>query len=349
MQNRPFKLEYDAIRPDGRVIAEIKYSVDALRTVRTAIMNLAYALEKHPVASAYLVLVAPTITKDRVRHEWRRAEAILKPRVFTRLAICLLTTEGVFHGVPANPPADVQDWLSDIVERQAANLPIRAERTDYEFVIMKVLIHQWLTERKPVTMAWLARTAGCSYPTVSRVLQRQGSMIERTSDRRVALRFFPQKEFSRLLAKSERARSTTRFLDQSGQPRTPKAHLRRLEKIRPEGIAIGGALGAMHYLPSLDLVGTPRLDLSIHCHNAYLDVGLIKALDPALKREDDPFKPANVVVHAIRHADPLFSARKGGLAWADPVECLLDLQEARLEAQANQLLEVLKSRHGSLK
>jgi hypothetical protein len=30
------------------------------------------------------------------------------------------------------------------------------------------------------------------------------------------------------------------------------------------------------------------------------------------------------------------------LAWADPVECLLDLHEARLEMQASQFLEALQ-------
>jgi hypothetical protein len=37
-----------------------------------------------------------------------------------------------------------------------------------------------------------------------------------------------------------------------------------------------------------------------------------------------------------------FTPRDGGLAWADPVECLLDLHEARLEMQASQFLEALQ-------
>jgi hypothetical protein len=36
--------------------------------------------------------------------------------------------------------------------------------------------------------------------------------------------------------------------------------------------------------------------------------------------------------------------RDGGLAWADPVECLLDLHDARLEMQAKQLLDSLKAK-----
>lgn len=334
--------EYDAIRPDGRAIAEVKFSVDALRTVRTALINLAYALEQHPDARGYLVLVDPTITEGRLHDEWHRAAAVLKPHLLTRLTICLVSADSHIRGVPQDPPADVRRWLTEVIEHEATNVSARAERIDFEFVILKLLIHQWLIKREPVTTAWLSHAAGCSYPTVARVLKGHGSLVERQSDRRVALRYFPEKEFSRLLAKSERARSTTRFVDQSGQPRSPEMHLKRLEKLKPEHVAVGGVLGAKHYVPDLDLVGTPRLDLSVQCKDGRFDLDIIKAMDPALKREDDPLRPANVVVHAVRHADSLFSARKGNLLWADPVECLLDLHEAHLEAQAGQFLEELE-------
>jgi len=68
----------------------------------------------------------------------------------------------------------------------------------------------------------------------------------------------------------------------------------------------------------------------------------MEKLDPALRRVEDPREPANVVVHAISHADSFIVPRDGGLAWADPIECLLDLYEARLEIQASQFLEALQ-------
>ncbi len=340
---------YEASRPESGAIAEIRFSVNALRTVRAGLINLTYALEDYPQGEAYLVLVNPAITSARLHDEWRRAAAVLKPEVLARLALCLVDSKGAIRGVPADPPADVQAWLREAVEQEAAHASAPTKRMDYEFVILKLLIHQWLMSGDAVTTTWLSHTAGCSYPTVARILKGLGSLIERTSDRRVGLRFFPPKEFSKLLAMSERARSTTRFVDRSGQPRRPDTHLRNLERMKPPGVAVGGVLGARHYVPELDLAGTPRLDLSIHRHGAPLNFDVIKALDPALEREDDPLKPANVVVHAIRHADPLFASGQGDLAWADPVECLLDLHEARLESQADQFLEALQrsreSRH----
>ena len=147
----------------------------------------------------------------------------------------------------------------------------------------------------------------------------------------------------RMIANSARARSTMRFHDESAQPRSIEAHLRRLEKLAPSGLALGGVLGARHLFPALDLVGTPRLDLSLHSPGKHLNVDFIRQLDPALKPVTDPLQPATVVVHAVSHAESLFTPREGGLAWADSVECLLDLHESRLEMQARQFLAHLQS------
>ena len=100
--------------------------------------------------------------------------------------------------------------------------------------------------------------------------------------------------------------------------------------------------GAKHHYPNLDLVGTPRLDLSLHSPGKRMNLDFLENLDPALKRVEDPRAPANVVVHAVHQADAQFSPRAGGLAWADPLECLFDLYDARLEMQATQFLEALQ-------
>jgi hypothetical protein len=204
------------------------------------------------------------------------------------------------------------------------------------------LLLEWLKGDKPITAEYLTRSSGYSYPTVAKVLQSLGSLVERQSDRRVSLRWFPKDEFARMLATSDRARSVVRFTDRSGQPRPFESHLRRLEKLDPPRVAIGGVLGAKHYVPDLDLVGIPRLDISLHCPGQQMDLWFIDELDPALKRVSDPLEPASLVVHAVRHENPYFEARENGLSWADPVECLMDLNEARLEKQAVQFLDALQ-------
>lgn len=286
------------------------------------------------------MLADSSIAVERVREEWKRASSLLRLEVQTRLAICVASDQGLL-GIPNDLSAETQQMLVGVIEAERGKAG--GNRTDYAFIILKLLIREWLISGEPVTADGLARTAGCHYPAVARALRSLGSLLERTTDRRVLLRWFPKDEFARMLAIAGRARSTVRFSDESGQPRSTESHLRRLEKLAPPGLAIGGVFAAKHLFPSLDIVGAPRLDLSQHCPGKHLNLDFIKALDPALKPLTDPLQPATVVVHAVRHADPLFTPRESGLAWTDPVECLLDLHEAKLDMQAAQFLEHLQS------
>jgi len=325
----------------GNDLIEVKFGVDSIRTLQTSLMQVAYSLGEEPAGRGFVVLADSPITVERLREEWAHAAAVLRSDVLTRLSICILEN-GHFIGIPHDPDAATQHTLAKVVEAEREKTG--GSRTDYSFVVTKLLLLRWLTNGEPVTAEWLSRTAGCSYPSVARVLRSLGSLIERTSDRRIALRWFPSDEFAKLLAIADRARGTIRFSDRSGQPRSPESHVRRLEKLDPPGLAIGGVLGAKHYVPDLDLVGTPRLDLSMHSPGRHMDLSFVEKLDPALRRVEDPREPANLVVHAIRHADSFLVPRDGGLAWADPVECLLDLHEARLEMQASHFLEALQKR-----
>jgi hypothetical protein len=173
------------------------------------------------------------------------------------------------------------------------------------------------------------------------VVKRLGRAVRRHADRRIELTHLPREEWARLFALSCEARSTMRFADRSGQPESPPALLQRLGTVAPGGIAVGGVAGARRYHPGLDIVGLPRLDLSVHAPQRDADVGFLSRLDPALKPVRDPAEPARVVLHFVRHAEPLFTPNPGGLPWADPVECLLDLDEAGLHAQALEFRDAL--------
>ena len=325
----------------GNRLIHVKSGATAVRTVRTALLQLAYAMRERPETAGFLVLPEVGVTRKRLEEEWRLAASVLRPDLLQRVTICI-GEEDRFIGIPRDPDAETQVILSKAVRAEYPLASSPVTRSDSNFVITKVLLHQWLTDGKAVTTNWLAKTSGYSYPTVASTLHHLGSLIERESDRRIRLRSFPREEFARMLAVSDRARSTVRFADLSGQSRSVESHLRRLEKLGPANVGIGGVLGAKHYHSDLDLVGTPRLDISLHCPGKQMDLHLIETLDPALKRVEDPRAPANLVVHAVHHAESLFRPREDGLSWADPVECLLDLYEARLEAQANEFLQILE-------
>ena len=334
------------LRVDGEIghrLIEVKVGVAALRNVRSGLMQLDYAMTERPGSEAFLVLLDTTVTRERLQREWNLAASVLRPELSDRLSLCIGDRDH-FIGIPRDPDPEAQRVLSHFVAGEHRGMNAGHARGDAPFVVLKVLLHHWLTDGAPVSTDWLASTAGYSYPTIAGVLRSLGSLIERQSDRRIRLRWFSRDEFGRLLAASGRARATVRFADRSGQPRSPESHIRRLEQLDPPNIAVGGVLGARHYVADLDLVGVPRLDLSQHCPRRPLDLGFVHELDPALKRVDDPLEPATVIVHAVRHAASLFSPRKGGLQWADPVECLLDLHEAHLERQGAQFLESLQRR-----
>lgn len=322
----------------GSTLVDIRHGVEAIRTLRASLLETAYAISGNPKQKGMVLLVDSAISRDRISREWQLASGILHPDVLCRLGICLLQ-DGQFHGLPRDPNAPTRRALQDLVSSRPPPTP--PLRPDFSFVLQKILLLLWLTRPAPITSHALGLAAGCSYPVVARTLKSLGSLIERASDRRVSLRWFPQEILDRLSALSPRARHTLRYADQSGQPRSPEFHIRRLAKIPHPVLAIGGTLGALHHHPKLDVVGAPRLDLSIHSPGKEPDLSWIEHLDPALQRVENPHAPANLVVHTLQHADPFFSPRKGGLNWADPIECLLDLREARLDHQASGFLEAL--------
>ena len=196
----------------------------------------------------------------------------------------------------------------------------------------------------PLTRAWLQRSAGCSYPTVAAGVKRLGDAVLRHPDRRIELKYLPRQEWARFFALSGSARSTLRFADRSDQPSSGDALLRRLRRLAPGRVAVGGVAGARHYSPDLDLIGLPSLALSVHAPNRDVDLGFVRRLEPALKPVPDPTHPALLSLHFIRHREPLFFG--AGVPWADSVECLLDLHEAGLESQAFELLDRLRPQEG---
>jgi hypothetical protein len=172
------------------------------------------------------------------------------------------------------------------------------------------------------------------------VLEKLEKYLIRHSDRRVELKAFPKDEWSRLVANADKVRQTLRFSDHSGQPRSIESLVSRFERVRTDDIAVGGVLGTRRLFPGLDLIGTPRLDLTIHCPTRKPELRFLRQLDPALKPAHYD-APARLVIHTLRYPHSFFEKAPDGSVWADPVECLLDLHEMRLESQAAEFLRFL--------
>ena len=336
-------------RVDGRwgdILVEVKTEIHGLRNFHAALMQLALQMGDDPTVQGLLVLVDPRISDGRLRQEVALGTRILREDVRDRISLAIARS-GSIDGLPDGLGEEFRAWLGELIRRESRAPGLHLKRADAFSIVLELLVNRWFDGTGPVTTAWLMSAGGHSYPTVAKALDRLASVVHRGSDRSVELSRFPREEWSRLVARAEEIRSTMWFVDASGQPRSAEILLERLKRLRRNDIAVGGVAGARHHYERLDLVGTPRLDLSVHCPENALDLTFIEDLDPALERQTKQAgHPASLVVHCVRRRESLFARDADGFAWADRVECLLDLHEARLEHQAEEFVQFFAGRRG---
>ncbi len=321
----------------GDTVYELLVETKDARMLRSALMQLSRIASSKKVDRAVLVVEEPSITMPRLYGEWEGAASVIRPDLFSRLSM-MIRKSGKWSGIPATPNANEISVLEEIIRHETGRQPGNLNRSSEAYYnILRILIRQWMQRAGPVTSRWLRETAGCSYPTVANALTRLKKYLTRYSDRRVELNDFPRDEWFRLVANADRIRQTQRLADRSGQPRSPEKMLYRLQRLGLPDIAIGGVPGARRFFPALDLVGTPRLDLTIHTRKRKPDLAFLRKLDPALQPAR-PDEPASLVLHLLRQPVVFFETDPNNGVWADPVECLLDLHEMRLEAQAAEFL-----------
>lgn len=318
-------------------LIEIKIGLNAVRGVREALLDLAYGLQDRPSSKrGVLVLVEPRITSARLAEEWELASKTFRPDIGDRLGIVLMERNELEEFRGRLKPA-TRDKLRQIVGMEVGRSRQNLPRIEYYPEILKILLHEWLWNRGPITAERLARFAGCTYPTVASALRRLAPLLVRHSDRSVELNQFPAQAWAGLLASGDRIRHTLRFADRSGTPRSPDLLIRRIARLGRSDIAIGGVVGAKSLYGDLDIVGVPRLDVTVHCPQHHLDTSFVEQADPALVRTQSHEEPAALVVHVIRRQESFFRPGLDAVPRADPVECLSDLHEMRLEAQAREL------------
>jgi len=336
--NRTIEEGFDA--EIDSTFVKVKSGLSAVRNLRAGLLDLAYALQSHPHHRELLALVESNISPVRLQREWDLARKTLRPEWTDRLGIVLFQN-GSFRGYPELPPASFLARLKEAVGPETSHAGHRMRRPDYSSETLKVLIYFWFLQKEPATSRRLQEILGCTYPTVAKVLTKLSPYLLRTSDRSIGLASFPRTAWSTLLAREEDVRQTKRFIDRSGQQRTPENLARRLAKLGRSDLAIGGVLGARSHYPNLDLLGTPRVDITVHCPGHRLDLSFVSRIDPGLSPARSASEPATLVVHVLRRKEAWFEPLPAGGWRADPVECLLDLHEARLEAQAAEFFNAL--------
>ncbi len=321
------------------LVFEVLIEARDARKLRATLMDMARIAASGNTQRVVLILEEPRLTAQRLLDEWAGAASVFQPALFSRLSIAVHRS-GAWTGIPHIPDGVDLNVLEEILNHQLSEQkPSVGRGAESSCEILRLLVHQWLLGERSVAVGWLMETAGVSHPTVSRALARFEHCLIRHSDRSVGLRYFPRDEWAKLLAGADEIRATVSFAYHSGLKRSPESLLSRLADLNRKDIAVGGVLGALHYQPSLDLLGNPRLDLSLHSAGKQADLSFVERLDPALERTARRDESPSLVVHVIRRATSLFQPANDGMFWADPVECLLDLHEARLEAQALEFID----------
>lgn len=318
-------------------IVEVKIGLHSVRNLRASLMDLASTLIGNPNRHALLVLADPKISERRLEHEWDLATQTFRPEIASHVGLAL-SLAGKIRGYPREPDPAILERISAVVQRESILRTKALSRPDYPSEIFKVLVYRWLMNKGSITTTWLCATVGCSYPTAVKALEKLEPQLRRQSNRSFELiDSFPKERWASLITKGDEVRHTIQFVDSSAQPRVSDAVAKRLSKLGRMDIGIGGVIGARSYLPELDLLGTPRIDLTVHCPDGHLDVSFVKRIDPAFSLSSNRSEPPALVLHILRRKEPFFTSGSEGLMFADPVECILDLHEARLEQQALEL------------
>ena len=272
---------------------------------------------------------------------------LLLPELAARVHFVWQEEGALLDKWPEALPAEGRAWLATLIEREGTQaVGVRSASTKH--VVLGWLFLSWLRGMGFQSTDELCDAIGASYPTVAGVIKPldAAGLIERGRGRSVALSRFPIDEWRRWLVAGESARRAIYFKDQSGQPRSVYALADRFLSLKKPNMAIGGVMGAMHYYPSLDISAAPRLDLTMLVEkDGPLDLKFVRRLDAALKQCDGPDPSAILVIHLLPRKQGCFERDDEGRVWADPVECMADLHEMRLDAQAQDMLRALLQKH----
>ncbi len=314
-----------------------------VRRLRSACMEIARCASWKDVRRVVLILQEPAISNPRLQTEWDGLRTVLKPEILKRLSV-LVCKEQELQTTFGELPTEARDHFKIVLEHKPQRSTRNSKRTSDALAdVLRVLLIHWFRKSSPTKLKDLGEQTGYSYPTIAEALGKLEHSLLRHTDRSVSLNSFPQDEWFKLVARIDNVRSTLGFAVNNARPRSIELLIDKLIELNPASVALGGTFGARHYMPGIDLIGNPRLDLVVDARMQKDISAIIRKLDPGLKPVTRGKLP-QVSVHLLSRPEMFFDSGSSGLPWADEVECALDLHEARLESQAMEFLTFLKER-----
>jgi hypothetical protein len=324
--------------PLGDVLVALKHSSNA-RDVRDVLLTLVYALVQEPTSSKALCLLSQSrFTRKRLLDELASFRAVLRPDLADRIALAAMDNQGQLFGeLPQDSPA-FRKHLQERVRQELGAGTTRVSRQS----VKSHLAHLWLDGQSLQTQSAIRRDTRASHPTVSAALNELAEQDLLGADR-MTLQEPTWDAWRRLAETHATERTVLRFVDPSGLARTPIDMAKKLAGLQARGIAqtvaVGGVLGALHYDAHLNVTAASRLDVSVYDG----DTGFVRQLDAGLVASDDKTARAVLVVHLSPSGEQFAPSTKAGRV-APPLECLADLLEIGLTAEARDFALALNSR-----
>jgi hypothetical protein len=321
----------------GDMIFEVKRYASESKRLNGTLFELAQVASARNQSRVILVLTEPVLSIERISSTWSSVTEVLRSDLAARMAIWIRReepSEERYIGFPSGPcEAEVQ-LIDEILESPSITEWHRGPSQGNSLSeVLRLLLCRWLTNKGPITLTEIGETLGYTFKPVRASLDELSRYLIQHGNRGVELATFPRDAWARLVHNSAAVRGTLHFTNRADNGRTPESLLRRFQKLGLPHIAVSGVEGARQYFPQIDLIGLPRLDLCIHARTAKPDLGFIRSLDPGLEQASNRDASGPLVLHFLHRKSSLFEN-----GWADPVECLLDLHEMRLESQASQFL-----------
>ena len=326
--------------PSGSVLLQIKRTSGAVE-LRGALLSLAYLLECEPPSTrALCVLKGSRLTGERLQEEIARFRAAVNPALADRVFLVAIR-DGDLHGELPSMDASLLPMIVESAQRESAGAPTRVTQQ----AVKMAALSRWLTTRGRLGVADMQRATGASMPTVIaafRAMQNEGLVYAQGAGWSLADEL-PWESVRRMVDAHAAERRVLRFMDPSGQARSPLAMAERLRKVQRGGenldVDLGGVLGAQQHYPDLNITAAPRLDLCVYDG----DASFVRKIDAGLAETVDPSDKAVLVIHMTR--DPRRGSRAAGdLRPASVVDCLADLLEIGLHAEARDFWDAMVRR-----
>lgn len=337
--------QFDIVGPGWAI--EVKTSLKGKRDLDAAILQLAEFGRAAPDLDK-LILVArlPRMNSEGAEKYWQKALEVLHPDLRRRLRFVAMASDGEVSWPPRDEElARLTSVVREVLRRGASQGPQSAGRTSWtpkSFDVWMVLVDAWLRVEGALAIREIAERSGASYPTVRESLERlqERDELHREKNRAARLSSLPRRSLGEIVVLSASLREKQRFVDRSGRTPDTAALLRRLRSLAPPGVALGGVEAARYHMSELDLLGTPRIDVTVHGPGS---LGWLERLDPALGEAGPEDASAVFVVHRANRADPGFDAvAKEPVPYASPADTLLDLYDLRLTTQADEFVNALR-------